>query len=84
MEVTFSDTPEEYQEKVEEDAEEEEQHEATEEEENKGEEEEDSQSESTDEREHSFTVELKPVKEVTTLLPFLFWKFKLTKTNQHQ
>ena len=54
---------------MEEDAEEEEEsQEGTEEEQNKEEEEEDSQSESNDEREHSFTVELKPAKEVPPLL----------------
>lgn len=58
IEVTFADTPEEYQPKDYEDGEEGEENEEAEAEE-KEEEEEDSQSEAAEEREHAFTVELK-------------------------
>eukprot|EP00026_Physarum_polycephalum_P015146 Phypoly_transcript_15768.p1 GENE.Phypoly_transcript_15768~~Phypoly_transcript_15768.p1 ORF type:complete len:263 (+),score=49.34 Phypoly_transcript_15768:104-892(+) len=74
IEVTFSDTPEEYQEKMEEDVEEEEEQEGTENEKTE-EDEEETQSESADEREHSFTVELKPAKEGKDAKTFLLQCF---------
>lgn len=65
IEVTFGDTPEEYQAKEYEDEEAEEDEAEAEE---KEEDEEDSQSESAEEREHAFTVELKS--KTVFLLPF--------------